>query len=115
MMRSYIEQLKAITAEADRQREEQARAKRPPLDPRMSEHWKPLTVQIDALMRSLPPVQRDRPWSMDELVARLKGRYSARPHPMNVGQALRALGWTTRREWTHDGSGRRVWNTQSQA
>jgi hypothetical protein len=54
-------------------------------------------------------VQRDRPWSMDELVARLQGRYSARPHPMNVGQALRALGWTQRRDWTRDGGGRRMW------
>ena len=70
---------------------------------------KPLTEQIESLMLSLPPVQQDRPWSMDELVARLQGRYSARPHPMNVGQALRALGWTQRRDWTRYGGGRRVW------
>ena len=46
---------------------------------------------------------------MDELVARLQGRYSARPHPMNVGQALRALRWTQKRDWTRDGGGRRMW------
>ena len=34
---------------------------------------------------------KGHPWSMDELVVHLKGRYSARPHPMNVGKALRAL------------------------
>ena len=58
---------------------------------------------------SLPPVQRDRPWSMEDLVARLRGRYSTRPHPMNVGQALRTLGWTQRRDWTREGGGRRYW------
>ena len=110
-MRSYIEQLKAITAEADRQREEQARAKRPPLDPRMSEHWKPLTEQIESLMRSLPPVQRDRAWSMEELCLRLRGKFSASPHPMNVGQALRALGWTQKRDWSTAGADRRYWTT----
>jgi hypothetical protein len=32
-----------------------------------------------------------------------------RPHPMHIGQALRVLGWTTRRDWTRDGVGRKVW------
>jgi len=61
-------------------------------------------------MRSLSPAQRNRPWSMDELVARLQGRYSARPHPMNIGTAFRQLGWTMKRDWTRDGGGRRVWH-----
>ena len=85
----------------------QVKAQRKPTDPRVCD--KPLTDQIEALMRSLPPVQRERPWSMDELVACLHGRYSARPHPMNVGQALRALRWTQKRDWTRDGGGRRMW------
>ena len=74
-------------------REEEAKATRKPADPRVLNDT-PLADQIKDLMLSLPPVQRDRPWSMEELVARLKGRYSPRPHAMNVGQALRALGWT---------------------
>ena len=40
--------------------------------------------QLESLMASLSPAQRNRPWTMDELVARLQGRYSARPHPMNI-------------------------------
>ena len=68
-----------------------------------------MTEQIEALMLRLPPMQRDRPWSMDELVARLQGRYSARPHPMHVGQALRALGWVSKRVWAAGAEGRRVW------
>ena len=110
MMKAYIENLRTSSDEANL-RHEEAKAQPPHADTRVL----PLTEQIEALMRSLPPVQRDRPWSMDELVARLQGRYSVRPHAMHVGQALRALGWTTRRDWTHDGGGRRVWNTQSQA
>ena len=106
-MKHYIDQLKADTAEVNRQREE-VRAKPLGADPRVLCDI-PLTQQIESLMRSLPPVQRERPWSMDELVARLQGRYSARPHPMNVGQALRVLGWTQRRDWTRDGGGRRYW------
>ena len=93
---------------ASSKRREEAKAKRQHIDSRVLCN-KPLIEQIDALMRSLPPVQRDRPWSMDELVARTHGRFSARPHPMNIGQALRALGWTTRRDWTRDGGGRRIW------
>jgi hypothetical protein len=69
----------------------------------------PLTDQINALMRSLPPAQRDRPWSVAELAARLNGRFKARPSHGDVGVALRALGWTRTRDWSHDGGGRRVW------
>jgi hypothetical protein len=107
----YIDQLKADTAEANLRREEEAKANRHNADSRVLCD-KPLTEQIEALMRSLSSAQRDRPWSMDELVARLQGRYSARPHPMNVGQALRALGWTQKRDWTRDGGGKRYWVTE---
>ena len=89
-MKTYIENLRASSDETNLRREE-AKTKQQHADPRVLCD-KPLTAQIEALMRSLPPVQQDRPWSMDELVVRLKGRYSVRPHPMNVGQALRALG-----------------------
>ena len=106
-MKAYIDELKEVAVEASRQHEE-ASAKYRRADPRV-QCDKSLTDQIEELMRSLSPAQRDRPWSMDELVNRLQGRYSARPHPMNVGQALRSLGWVSRRDWTRDGGGRRVW------
>ena len=69
----------------------------------------PLTDQIEALMRSLPPTQRNRYWSMDDLIIRLQGRYNARPCAGEVGQALRQLGWTQHRDWSQDGGGRRIW------
>ena len=108
MRNTYLAKLRKIFDEANLRHDEEVKAQRKPTDPRVLCD-KPLTDQIEALMNSLPPVQRDRPWSMDELVARLQGRYSARPHPMNVGQALRALRWTQKRDWTRDGGGRRMW------
>ena len=68
-----------------------------------------LTEQIEALMRTLSPAQRNREWSMEEWLVRLQGRYSARPHTMHVGQALRALGWSQSRRWKTGVEGRRLW------
>jgi len=106
-MRTYIDELKEVAAGANLRHEAEVR-KRRYADPRVLCD-QPLTEQIEELMRSLSPAQRDRPWSMEELVARLQGRYNARPHPMNVGQALRVLGWTQKRDYTRQGGGRRVW------
>ena len=105
-MKTYIDQLKADT-EADNLRREEANAQRQYADPRVLCDT-PLTEQIESLMRSLPPVQQDRPWSMEELCLRSKGKFSASPHPMNVGKSLRALGWTRRRDWTRDGGGKKT-------
>ena len=69
----------------------------------------PLAQQIEALMRSLPPAQRNRPWSMGELVARLHGRFHANPCAGDVGRTLRVLGWTRCRDWRNCGEGRRIW------
>ena len=108
MRETYLAKLRATSDEANLRHQEDAKTKQHHADTRVLCD-KPLADQIESLMRSLPPVQRDRPWSMEELAARLQGRYSIRPHPMHVGQALRALGWTQRRDWTRDGGGRRYW------
>ena len=107
-MKTYIDQLKADTAEANLRHDEEVKAQRKPTDTRILCD-KPLADQIESLMLSLPPVQQDRPWSMEELLVRLHGRYTARPHAMNIGKALRAMGWVSSRDWTRDGGGRRVW------
>lgn len=70
---------------------------------------KPLEVQITELMASLPPAQRDRKWSMVELVARLEGRYRDNPHPQMIGEALRRLGWSAVRSYRKADWGRRYW------
>jgi hypothetical protein len=110
-MQAYIDQLRAET-EAANLRCKEAKEKIQCADTRVlcDIH---LTDQIESLMRSLSPAQRNRPWSMEELLVRLQGRYSARPHAMNVGQALRQLGWASSRDWSAQGAGRRVWSFTS--
>ena len=105
-MKHYIAQLQAVAEQAQRQRDVGLLG--PHKDRRIQSNT-PLTEQIEALMRSLPPAQRDRPWSMEELVLRLQGRYSERPSAGDVGLALRRLGWTPIRDWSEGGCGRRAW------
>ena len=104
MLRSYIDELR-FRAEAA-----QAREYAQPQPRQEPTTVKPLADQITELMATLPPAQRDRPWSMDDLVTRLSGRYRARPHAKHVGEALRRLGWRRTRDWTAEGEGRRVWS-----
>lgn len=106
-MKTYIDQLK-VEAEAANLRREEVKGKSHNAGSRVLCDT-PLTDQITALMASLPPAQRNRPWSMEELVTRLSGRFSVKPHPMNVGSALRQLNWQQRRDWTCNGGGRRFW------
>ena len=70
---------------------------------------KPLTEQIEELMRTLPPQLRVRPWSMAELVVRLQGKYRDRPHTQHVGIALKQLGWTRIRLYGKGYDGARLW------
>lgn len=103
-LKSYISGLKALAEEeSNKQKAEQD------LRPLPTRKVLPLTLQIEELMRSLPPALRDRPWSMVDLVGRLQGQYRARPHAAGVGQSLRALGFIRVRDWSVAGGGRRVW------
>lgn len=89
-MESYIDKIRASAAA------EQDRVKASKLDTAGDTRLvrdKPLTQQIEELMRSLPPAERQRRWTMAEFVARLSGRYNVNPHPMQVGAALRGSGW----------------------
>jgi hypothetical protein len=108
-MKQYLAELQA---EAERLYTARQRTAREQLADTRIQCDVPLTDQINALMRSLPPAQRDRPWSVAELVLRLNGRFKARPSRGDVGIALRALGWTRTRDWSQSGGGRRVWITE---
>ena len=68
-----------------------------------------LETQIQQLMASLPENQRKREWSMADLVARLTGKYRARPHPMKVAEILRMNGWRSHRDYSRGGGGVRLW------
>ena len=108
MSSKYIEKLRAAVAK--QKRLEQSKLSKRGGDSRVICD-KPLTEQIEELMRCLPPAERQRRWTMAVFVARLPGRYSAHPHPMQVGQPLRGLGWRQRRDWTNEGAGRRYWES----
>ena len=74
-----------------------------------SPQFKPLTQQIEELMRSMPPKMLNRPWSIAELILRLDGKYRDRPHAQNVGDALRRAGWKSIRHWGKGYNGVRLW------
>jgi hypothetical protein len=73
-----------------------------------------LTEQIQALIAPLPDIQRNRPWSVSELIPQLRGRYQDRPASREVAQALTELGWQQRRCWKKSGLNRRFWYPPTQ-
>jgi hypothetical protein len=109
----YIEKLKADTAETNRLREEEARAKRPLVDPRIVSEI-PLKQQVQEYLLSQPPIMRNKPISLVALRAQLQGRYNARPSAGDLGVALTALGFTRKRDFSNSGNGRRFWLLPSQ-
>ena len=104
----YIENLKLTTAEANRLRDEEARAKRPAADPRIVCEV-PLLTQVRQYLQSQPPIMREKPISLIALRAQLLGRYNARPSAGDLGIALRALNFRPTRNFTKAGAGRRYW------
>jgi hypothetical protein len=103
---NYIERLKADTAETNRLREE-AKVKYQHKDTRLIAGWKPLVNQLEDLFSSVSPALLNRPWTVDDIIARTRitGRYNKNPSAGDVGQALRSLGWQPIR----DNEGRRMW------
>jgi hypothetical protein len=74
----------------------------------------PLTAQITNLTAPLPDIQRNRAWSVSELLPQLKGRYQKRPATREVAQALTELGWQQKRCWKKSGLNRRFWYPPTQ-
>ncbi len=106
-MKRYIENLRT-SSEEENLRCEEVKAKSQHADKRVLCD-KPLTEQLVELFSNFTPAMLSRPISTSELLPRLSGRFNMRPHAMHVGQALRALGWTSKRDWTRCGGGRRYW------
>jgi len=109
----YIENLKRATAEANRLRDEEVRAKLPPADPRIVSTT-PLKQQVQEYLLSQPPIMRDKPISLMALRAQLQGRYNAKPSAGDLGIALTSLGFTRKRDYSNNGNGRRFWEPPSQ-
>jgi hypothetical protein len=98
--RTYINQLKAQS--------EQLLIKEK-YEKKLFREVKPLTNQISDFIKTLPPALINKPWTMAELVARLDGKYRAKPHPQKVAEALRILGWKRVRYWRKGYDGVRLW------
>ena len=107
-MKTYIEKLKAFS-EGEATKKTGASHVVPKNNSRINNDWRPIEEQIIMLMRSLPETERNRNWTMNDLVLQLYGKYNQRPHPMHVGKALRRLGWKKLRDWSAAGEGRRFW------
>lgn len=71
--------------------------------------WEPLEVQIKRWWVNLPPVMKQRPFQIIEIAAQCRGRYRDKPALREVASALRALGWSERRDWSVTGRNRRLW------
>jgi len=109
VMQSYIDQLKTNVDKTNRLREEKARAKRPPADPRIVCKV-PLKQQVQEYLLSQPPIMRNKPLSLMALRAQLQGRYNSRPSVGDLGIVLTALGFKRVRDYTKEGGcGRRYW------
>lgn len=92
------------------ERQQTTRVSTNPTDERKNlQRSKPLQQQIHEYIDSLPPLLRERPITMAEIVNQLTGRYRDKPHPQHVGAALRALGYKDVRLWGKQGEGKRVW------
>jgi hypothetical protein len=94
---SYLDELKAEAARATARRTT-SKPDAPSLD-----------FQIELLLATLPSAVLHRPWSLEELIPRLEGKYRPRPATRSVAQALRRLGWQQRRCWKKTGLNRRLW------
>lgn len=79
-----------------------------PSAPKTGRQWA-LEDQITRYMDSLTTAQRNRPWSIAELLPHLTGAYQQRPATRQVAQALQNLGWAQKRDWTKLGRNRRLW------
>ncbi len=102
----YVEQLKAETL---RQRGEEVRAKCHPVNPRVSEDWEPISIQIQKLLLNLPPVLKTGPFTLDFFKSKLSGKYKQSPSAGDIGIALTSLGFVRKRDWSNNGNGRRYW------
>lgn len=107
-MSAYIAQLRRDVEEQNRIQQLKVETKTIKLR-QQERRVKPLTEQVEELMRTLPSQLRDRLWSMAELVSRLQGKYRDRPHTQHVGIALRQLGWRRERRWGQGYDGVRLW------
>jgi hypothetical protein len=101
-MRGYIAQLERMTEAANAANT--ATASKPATPP-----YTPLTTQLQNLFATMTENQRNRDWTVAELIPRLQGQFRSAPSAAKVAAALKQLGFVQYRDFTRAGGGARTW------
>jgi len=101
-MKGYIAQLERMTAAANAAAANTATPPNPAA-------YTPLTTQLQYLFATMTENQRNRDYSVTELIPRLKGQFRSAPSAAKVAAALKQLGFTQNRDYSKAGGGARVW------
>lgn len=109
-MRGYIESLHKLVEQQNEEREQVKQQQAVTLQATGPTQVKDLDQQIIEIIRSLPPARVQRPWTMDEWVRLLRGRYRRHPHSQHISASLRRLGWQRKRIYGAHWGGRRYWH-----
>jgi hypothetical protein len=100
-MRGYIAQLERMT--------EAAVAEKAATPKTSASDYTPLPIQLQNLFATLPANQRNRDWTVAELIPRLQGQFRSAPSAAKVAAALKQLGFTQNRDYSRAGGGARLW------
>ncbi len=100
-MLAYIFQLRKQSNAALAQRTAAPSAK--------AKEYTPVHVQLERLFAAMPEKQRNRDWTVAELIPRLQGEFRARPSTAGVAVGLKRLGFLQFRDYTRAAGGVRFW------
>lgn len=78
-------------------------------DLRPSNAYQPLPEQIVNWWQDVPPALRHREFQIKEIAAQLRGKYRSKPAERDLGNALRKLSWSYRRDYKGTATGHRLW------
>ena len=103
-MKGYIAMCqRASDAAAEKAAEKAATPKTP------ANGYTPLPIQLQFLFAALPENQRNRDWTVAELIPRLQGQFRSAPSAAKVAAALKQLRFVQRRDYSRSGGGARTW------
>lgn len=105
MLKGYIAQLIRMTEADNAAAAEKTAAFVKPA----ASDYTPLSTQLQKLFSALPENQRNRDYSVAELIPRLSGQFRAYPSPAKVAAALKQMGYIQVRDYSRAGGGARVW------
>lgn len=102
-LRQKIEKLKAETLELN--------SKPPPRPTKPTSLINHYTHQITVWIASMTVLQRQRTYTLEEIIALagLKGHFRSRASNQFTGEALRRSNFFPKRDWTNSGRNKRYW------